>query len=455
VGSGARSMIAPTLSSLAADLDAGRVTARSLVEDCLQKIAEPGGEGSATFIEIDGKTALATADKIDQLRRREATPSALAGIPVSIKDLFDIEGQVTRAGSTVLQECGPSRIDATSVARLRRAGLIFIGRTNMTEFAYSGLGINPHFGTPKCVYRRDIGYVPGGSSSGAAISVSDGMAHAALGSDTGGSCRIPAAYNGLVGFKPTQSRVPRDGMIPLSFSFDSVGCIGRTVDCCRRIDALVAEELYREHQVPALRDVRLVVPKNVVRDDLDAVVSRHFDNALATLSKAGAKIVEQHISGLDEIAPLLKNGGFTASESYYWHRELLKRGGEKYDPQVHWRIMRGEKMTAADYIELVRGRFLLTKQITMCLSGYDALLAPTTAIAAPAIADVQNDPGFTNSNLLTLRNCTLINFIDGCAITLPGTASNHPPLGIMLAASSGSDHRLFQVAEAAERALAH
>src|SRR6201982_2705762 len=208
----------PTLAALASDLEAGRTSARELVEGCLERIADPAGEGQRTFIHVDKDAARAAVDAMDRLRKANAAPSRFAGIPVSIKDLFDIKGQVTRAGSRALEDSAPAEADATVVARLRRAGFIVIGRTNMTEFAYSGIGINPHYGTPKGAWHRSVGHVPGGSSSGAAVSVADGMAHGALGADTGGSCRIPAAYNGIVGFKPTQQRIPRDGGVPLSFT---------------------------------------------------------------------------------------------------------------------------------------------------------------------------------------------------------------------------------------------
>src|SRR5580698_11082600 len=200
----------PTLASLADDLERGRISARQLVEECLAKIADPRGEGQRVFIHVDKEAAIAAADAMDRLRKANAAPSRFAGIPISIKDLFDIKGQVTRAGSRALDDSPPAQADATVVARLRRAGFVVIGRTNMTEFAYSGIGINQHYGTPKSAWQRQVGHVPGGSSSGAAVSVADGMAFGALGTDTGGSCRIPAAFNGIVGFKPTQSRVPLD-----------------------------------------------------------------------------------------------------------------------------------------------------------------------------------------------------------------------------------------------------
>src|SRR5436305_11305683 len=213
----------PGLASLAADLDAGRTTARALVDACLARIADKDGEGARAFLHVDAESAIEAAEAMDRLRQANAAPSRFAGIPVSIKDLFDIKGQVTRAGSRALEDSPPAEADAPVVARLRRAGFVVIGRTNMTEFAYSGIGTNPHYGTPKGVWQRGVGHVPGGSSSGAAVSVTDGMAHGGLGTDTGGSCRVPAAYNGIVGFKPTQRRVPLDGAVPLSPTLDSIG----------------------------------------------------------------------------------------------------------------------------------------------------------------------------------------------------------------------------------------
>src|ERR1700748_784102 len=232
----------PTLAALANDLETGRTTARKLVEECIARIADPAGEGQRTFIHVDKDAALQAADAMDHLRKAKAAPSRFAGIPVSIKDLFDISGQVTRAGSRALEDSAPAERDAPVVARLRRAGFIVIGRTNMTEFAYSGIGINPHYGTPKSAWQRSVGHVPGGSSSRAAVSIADRMAYGALGTDTGGSCRIPAAYNGIVGYKPTQRRVPLDGGVPRSFSLDSFGPLANSVSCCAILDAVLADE---------------------------------------------------------------------------------------------------------------------------------------------------------------------------------------------------------------------
>src|ERR1700676_248118 len=238
----------PTLAQLADDLENSRTNSRKLVDECLARIADKSGEGARAFVHVDAEAAIEAAEAMDRLRDVKAAPSPYAGIPVSIKDLFDIKGQVTRAGSRALEDSAPAEADAPVVARLRRAGFIVIGRTNMTEFAFSGIGINPHYGTPKSTWQRHVGHVPGGSSSGAAVSVADGMAYGALGTDTGGSCRIPAAYKAIVGFKPTQRRVPLEGGVPLSFTLDSFGPLARSAACCAVLDAVLADEPVRPLQ---------------------------------------------------------------------------------------------------------------------------------------------------------------------------------------------------------------
>src|SRR6202041_1324582 len=263
------------------------------------------------------------ADAIDRLRGAKAAPSRFAGIPVSIKDLFDIRGQVTRAGSRALEDSAPAEADGAVAARLRPAGFVVIGRTNMTEFSYSGIGINPHYGTPKSIWRRETGHVPGGSSSGAAVSVADGMAHGALGSDTGGSCRIPAAYNGIVGFKPTQQRIPRDGGVPLSFTLDSFGPLARTVECCAVLDAVLADEPVRPLQPRAVKGMRLAVATTVALDELEDEVARTFERALEVLSRHGALIERIAVPEFLDVGVMNAKGGFAASESYAWHRYLL------------------------------------------------------------------------------------------------------------------------------------
>jgi aspartyl-tRNA(Asn)/glutamyl-tRNA(Gln) amidotransferase subunit A len=443
----------PTLNSLADDLEAGRTTARKLVEECIARIANPEGEGQRTFIHVDREAALEAADAMDHLRKANAAPSRFAGIPVSIKDLFDIRGQVTRAGSRALEDSAPADGDAPVVARLRRAGFVVIGRTNMTEFAYSGIGTNPHYGTPKGVWQRKVGHVPGGSSSGAAISIADRMAYGALGTDTGGSCRIPAAYNGIVGFKPTQRRVPLDGGVPLSFSLDSFGPLANSVSCCAILDAVLADESVTPLRPRPIKGMHLAVPTTVALDELDDAVAKTFERALATLVRHGAEIEHVEVPEFLDVGMMNSKGGFAASESYAWHRYLITSKGDMYDPRVAARIMRGEGMSAADYIDLVTARRSLIARVAARLAPYDALVMPTTSNTPPRIADLADDKAFAVENLRSLRNCSLINMIDGCAISLPAHRDGEVPVGLMLAASGGSDRRIFELAAGMEAAI--
>jgi len=440
----------PTLASLADDLENGRTSARKLVDECLAGIADSSGEGARAFLHVDAEAAIEAAEAMDRRREVKAAPSAFAGIPVSIKDLFDIKGQVTRAGSRALEDSAPADADAPVVARLRRAGFIVIGRTNMTEFAYSGIGINPHYGTPKGAWQRGVGHVPGGSSSGAAVSVIDGMAHGALGTDTGGSCRIPAAYNGIVGFKPTQRRVPLDGGVPLSFTLDSFGPLARSVGCCAVLDAVLANEAIVPLQPRPIKGMRLAVPTTVALDELDDEVARTFERALETLSRQGALIERIAVPEFLDIGLMNAKGGFAAAESYAWHRYLIASKGNVYDSRVSLRILRGESISAADYIDLLGARKSLIARATLHLAPYDAMVLPTTANTPPRIADLADDKAFTKANLLSLRNCSLINMIDGCAISLPCHRKGEVPVGFMLAASGGSDRRIFELAAAME-----
>jgi aspartyl-tRNA(Asn)/glutamyl-tRNA(Gln) amidotransferase subunit A len=446
-------MSAPTLASLAADLDAGRTTSRKLVEDCLANIADPAGEGQRVFIHVDKAAALAAADAMDALRKAHAAPSRFAGIPISIKDLFDINGQITRAGSRALDDSAPAERDAPTVARLRAAGFILIGRTNMVEFAYSGIGTNPHYGTPKGAWQREVGHVPGGSSSGAAVSVLDGMAHAALGTDTGGSCRIPAAFNGIVGYKPSQRRVPLDGAVPLSFTLDSIGPLARSVACCAAMDAVLAGEREFELVPRAVKGMRLAIPTTIAMDELDPVVAEVFERCIKLLAANGALIERIAVPAFNDIPVMSSKGGFTAAEAFAWHRELLTAKGDVYDPRVSVRIARGEAMTAADYIDLLPMRRSLIARVEATIAPYDALVMPTCAITPPSIAEMADDGVFAKKNLMALRNCTLINMIDGCAISLPISRKDEAPVGLMLAAAGGSDRRIFELAAGIEETM--
>jgi aspartyl-tRNA(Asn)/glutamyl-tRNA(Gln) amidotransferase subunit A len=323
----------------------------------------------------------------------------------------------------------------------------------MTEFAYSGIGINPHYGTPKSAWQRHVGHVPGGSSSGAAVSIADRMAYGALGTDTGGSCRIPAAYNGIVGYKPTQRRVPLEGGVPLSFTLDSFGPLANSVQCCATLDAVLADEPLPAPQPRPIKGMRLAVPVTVALDELDDAVTQTFERALATLSRAGALIEHIEVPEFLDIGVMNTKGGFAAAESYAWHRYLITSRGDEYDPRVNIRILRGEAISAADYIDLLNARRSLISRIALRLAPYDALVLPTTANTPPKIADLADDKAFTVANSRSLRNCTLINTIDGCAISLPAHREGEVPVGLMLASTGGSDRRIFELAAGMEGAI--
>ena len=427
---------------------------RKLVDQCIARIADPAGEGQRVFIHVDKDAAIEAAEAMDRLRKAKAAPSRFAGIPVSIKDLFDIKGQVTRAGSRALDDSPPAQADATVVARLRRAGFVVIGRTNMTEFAYSGIGINPHYGTPKSAWQRSVGHVPGGSSSGAAVSIADGMAYGALGTDTGGSCRIPAAFNGIVGFKPTQRRVPLDGGVPLSFTLDSFGPLARSVSCCAILDAVLADEPVVPLRPRPIKGMRLAVPTTIVLDDLDDAVAKTFERALETLSRQGALIERIEVPEFLDIGVMNTKGGFSAAESYAWHRFLIASKGDVYDPRVAVRILRGEGMSAADYVDLLGARRSMIARIETRIAPYDALVMPTTANTPPRIADLV--PTTRRSRRRICARCaiaSLINMIDGCSISLPAQREGEVPVGLMLAAAGGSDRRIFELAAGMEDAI--
>lgn len=443
---------APTLTKLANDLALGRTTSRALVEACLARI-DLSPEGEATFIKVSREPALQAAGATDLLRRAGAAPSPWAGIPVSVKDLFDIEGDVTKAGSLALADSAPAKADAVAVARLRRAGFIVIGRTNMTEFAYSGLGINPHYGTPRSIWDRDGARVPGGSSSGAAVSVAEGMAHAALGTDTGGSCRIPAAFNGLVGYKPTAHRVPRTGAVPLSSTLDSIGPIARSVECCAIVDAILAGQPVMPLRDRPVAGLRLAVPTTLVLDGMDAEVTEVFRSALSRLSKAGALVEEIEVPEFLDIPKINAKGGFSAAESYAWHKDLIERKGDAYDPRVATRIRAGALQAAADYIELGIARSRLIAGIETRFARFDAVVMPTVGIVPPRIADLADDEAFARANLYVLRNPSFINMIDGCAISLPISKPGAAPVGLMVAGLAGSDGEILEIARAVERFL--
>ena len=434
----------PTIGQLATDLAAGRTTSRQLTEEALARIEDPKGEGKRAFVKVWRTQALAAADASDLQRKAGIVLSPLAGIPVSIKDLCNVAGETTLAGSKALDDAKPAAADAPVVARLRAAGAVIVGSTNMSEFAFSGVGFNPHYGTPG--NPADRKRVPGGSSAGAAVSVADRMAVAALGTDTGGSVRIPAAVCGLVGFKPTARRVPIDGVVPLSTSLDSIGPLANSVEDCAIVDAVFAGEPISVPAAAPLAGLRFAVPKHFVMSELDPTVTAAFERACKALSAKGVKIEQIGLAELDELPTINATGGFAAAESYAWHRDLIARRGNEYDPFVHPRIMRGKDMSAADYIELLARRADLQRRVSAITSNYDAVIMPTCAIVAPTLDEVATSDGFVKKNMLLLRNTSVGNFLDRCGISLPCHAAGELPVGFMLMGETMADRRLLALA---------
>ncbi len=434
----------PTIQQLSADLAAGRTTSRKLTEEALARIEDPKGEGKRAFIKVWRKQALAAADASDLQRKAGLVPGLLAGIPVSIKNLCDVAGETTLSGSKALDDAPPAKADAPVVARLRAAGAVIVGSTNMSEFAFTGVGANPHYGTPG--NPADRSRVPGGSSSGAAVSVGDRMAVAALGTDTGGSVRIPAAMCGIVGFKPTARRVPIDGVIPLSTSLDSIGPLANSVEDCAIVDAVFAAKPVVIPEAAPLAGLRFAIPRHYVFDDVDAAVGKAFERACKALSAKGVKIEHIDLPQLNELPTINARGTFAAAEAYAWHKDLIARRGNDYDPNVAPRIQAAAKMTAYDYIALLARRADLQKRVSAVTQNYDAVIMPTCAIVAPTIAEVEATDVFTRKNLLLLRNTAVGNFLDRCGISLPCHGAGELPVGFMLMGEAMADRRVLAMA---------
>ncbi|MEO7253595.1 MAG: amidase [Casimicrobium sp.] len=426
----------------------------ALTERQIARVNDPAGEGARAFLQLDRAAVLRSADASCQ-RFASGDIRPLEGVTLSIKDLYDVKGEVTGAGSTVLRSRPAAIADSPAVQRLREAGAIIFGRNNMVEFAYSGIGINPHFGTPRNVWGRSGdggGRVPGGSSSGGGVAVADGMATAALGSDTGGSVRLPAALNGVCGFKPTAVRVPVVGAIPLSVTHDSVGPIANSVACCARIDAVLAGETYESKPLRSLKGVRLLKPNAVIWRELDTEVETAINLAVEKLRAAGAEIVETNVPALDD---LFSGSSVIAAEALDWHAANINVNGKGYDPRVWLRMQAGSDVTRAQYSAAIAYRRFCVDRMNLALAGFDAVVSPTVACIAPAIAPlVESDELFFKTNARILRNTAWVNFMDGCALTLPCHKKGDAPVGLQLTGSHGADHVILALGLACEAALA-
>src|SRR6266849_1782242 len=392
----AETLVRP-IAALAQELAEGKPTSRRLVEAALARIADAGGEGGRVFTKVHAQGALLAADASDRLRKEGVVPSPLAGLPVSIKDLFDIAGEVTTAGSKVLRDAPPATADAVAVARLRAAGAVVIGRSNMTEFALCG----------------------------------------------------------IAGFKPTRRRVPLVGAFPLSTTLDSVGPLAPTAACCATVFQVLAGEPPRPLAAAEFPGLRLGVPKNHMLEDLDIEVAQAFDAAMQRLSRRGAVIVPLAVPEFDEAAKANSGGGISPPEAYAVHRKWIEREQE-FDPRVLERILRGGFVLAADYIDLLATRNRLVGRFARANYDIDVLVMPTVPRIAPPIDGLERHAEtFRLANGNMLRNTSLINFLDGCALTLPIHAPRDAPVGLMVVGFSGEDERVLSAGLAIEAALAY
>lgn len=414
------------------------------------------GAASTAFVHLDAPGAQRAADAAAQRQQHGQPLSPLDGRIVSVKDLFDVAGQVTTAGSTVLADRPAALADAPVVARLRAAGAVLIGRTQMTEFAFSGVGINPHHGTPANPVMAAIDpvpRVPGGSTSGGAVSVATGAAWAALGTDTGGSIRIPAALQGLVGFKNTQRRTPNTGSIPLSPSLDTSCAITRSVQDAVAVHAVLSAQPCLPERRP-LSDWHFGVVETLLLDQTEPKVAQDFERALACLARLGARITPLALPALQDLPALQQDGGLPAAESWAWHQTLLATRGDQYDPRVAARIRRGAAITPEALARLHDLRARWIARMSAGLAGVDCVLSPTVPLIAPPLAPlVADDAEFFRVNALLLRNPSIVNLLDGCAISLPCHAAGTAPVGLMLWTTGGRDDALLSAALAVERAL--
>lgn len=430
----------------------GRLTATDALVTSITSANSPAN--AHTYIRRFDAQARATATAVDAQLAAGAPLPRLAGLAVSIKDLFDVQAQPTTAASRVLAEAAPATVDSPAVARLRAAGAALTGHTNMTEFAFSGVGINPHHGTPPNAGTAPVDpqlRIPGGSTSGGGVSVASSAAWAALGSDTGGSIRIPAALQGLVGFKNTARLTPTEGAVPLSTTLDTACAITRSVR-----DAILLHEVLADRRVSLakrpLSSLRLGVP-TLLLEGMDATVAKAFERTLAALRSAGVRIDNTALP-IDELASINATGGFSAAESWAWHRPLITQRQADYDPRVALRIRRGETMTAADYITLLQARKDWIARMTGTLQHFDALLSPTVPIVAPTIASLVTDEAFFAANALLLRNPSVVNMLDGCALSLPCHQAGELPVGLMVWSHGLQDDTVLDVSLAIESALA-
>jgi aspartyl-tRNA(Asn)/glutamyl-tRNA(Gln) amidotransferase subunit A len=440
------------LSQAVAQVASGARLASDELEHSIQ--AADAAASRHAFVRRFDSMARAAASTVDAQRDAGAPVPTLGGLAVSVKDLFDVAGAPTTAASKSMADAVPAVADCPAVARLRGAGAALIGHTNLTEFAFSGVGINPHHGTPANAGTLALDptpRIPGGSTSGGAASVACGAAWAALGSDTRGSIRVPAALQGLVGFKNTQALTSTEGCVPLSFSFDTACAITRSVRDAVLLHQVLAARPIRLRGRP-LAALRLALPTGGMLDALDTTVGRAFERSLAKLRTAGAEIVELSLPSDD--APAVSSAQISAAEAWAWHRPRLDARHADYDPRVLARIHGGSDISAADYIERLQARQRWIARVEASARTFDAFICPTVPIVAPPLQPlIADDDAFFATNALLLRNPSVVNYLDGCALSLPCHAPDELPVGLMIWAAAMCDDTVLDVSLAIEHEL--
>ena len=422
------------------------------VRDALEAILSRIGDGRPVFTRLLGETARAEADAADARRAAGLTLGPLDGTIVSVKDLLDVAGVPTWAGSSALRDAAPAAQDAPAVARLRRAGAVIIGKTNMSEFAFSGVGLNATFGTPGNAL--DAALIPGGSSSGAAVSVAQGSSVLAVGTDTGGSCRIPAALNGITGMKPSHGSVPAEGCFPLAPSLDVIGPLARDVAGCAALFGVLAGRESALAPPPAPSRIRLGVARGGFLAEADPAIVAAYDAALARIERLGITLEPVDLDAPWQEMQAAFPVPMVAIEAAAVHHELMARDPGLFDRRVAARIGLGMAFPAARHLRAVETRRQLVRRLATLLDGLDGFLAPTVPVPAPAIAALEaDDDTFHAANRLMLRNPAFCNLFDLCSISLPLPLDGGRSGGLMLSAVAGEDERLLRVATQLESAL--
>jgi aspartyl-tRNA(Asn)/glutamyl-tRNA(Gln) amidotransferase subunit A len=428
-------------------------TASLRLEQILTALAADDPGVQHVYTRIYAEQARAEARAADQRASHGLSLGPLDGRLVSLKDLLDVAGEATCAGSWLRRQAAPAQHDARVVQALRRAGAVIVGKTNMTEFAFSGVGLNPHYGTPGNAC--DPSRIPGGSSSGAAVSVARGLAEIAIGSDTGGSIRIPSALNGLVGFKPSRERVPVAGAYPLSYTLDTLGPLARSVHDVACTDSVLAGQPWQALPARRVHGLRLGVPRGLLFTQSEAVVLQAFEQALETLRAAGARVSDEALDRwLGAPFQLQEQGTLVAAEAAHIHARHLAQQAEDLDPLVRSRIERGLSISAAHYVGVLQARQALQAELDQALADFDALLLPTVPRVAPTLSEVEDADAFHQVNALLLRNPSVFNFYDLPALSLPLPGAHALPIGLMLVGRRLADRELLAVAASLESLFA-